>query len=735
MTVPLKESPHIAPAARQHLYSADELLPLVSPKSIAIVGASSSGKGFGASALRELLGASLNRPLYVVHPRFAIEAAPTGTRGVVSIKALPEAVDCVLIAVPAEAVEAVVEAAASRGCKSAIIFSAGFGEIEGGAAAESRLKVVAERTGIRLGGPNTAGILNYHERLPLTFVPDLRMDLPPGNLAIVSQSAGLATHLGHRRHRGLGVSYTITTGNSVDVTALDYVNYLLDDAATDVILLVLEGLENPAGLAEVGRKSVERRKPILILKTGRTQQGGKAAVSHTGSLVGSYDVFRTAAEEAGLMLFKATDELIETGQLFARWARKPFQPGGVGILTTMGGPGVMAADAADDESVALTPPQPATLARLRELIPSFAAMGNPVDTTASPADDVLRQCLEALAADPTFSAVIMLAASQTGPSTAKRPAAIVEAVRNSDRPIAAVWLSSWLECPGSEVLDAEPTLPVFRSVDRCLRAVAHWLHWHAHLSAQPDMLGDAMPQLSAAEASALNRVLSRPGAAVRDRGPLSEAVSREIIAALGISVPSAVMVRTREEAVASARKIGLPVVAKIVSPDVPHKARVGGVRIALSSENTVAEAFDDIMREVRANCPAADLQGVLIAEMLGGGTEYLCGLVRDPVFGPVVLCGAGGADVEELNDIGRCVAPFTARSAANALHSVPIFQRLQRKDPSRARQLEQSMVMVIQKLGLAAVEQPSIAEIDVNPLVLRPDGRLVALDALVVLAP
>ncbi|MDB5970017.1 MAG: putative acetyl-CoA synthetase [Hydrocarboniphaga sp.] len=720
-----------AGSVRQRLYSSEELQPLISPKSIAIIGASSAGKGFGASAQRQLLEAHIGRPLYLIHPRFAKEKAPEAALGVASIADLPRDVDCLLIAVPADAVEGVIREAAGRGCKSAIIFSAGFGETEGGAAAEARLRALAIETGMRLGGPNTAGVLNYRENLPLTFVPDLRMDLPSGNLAIVSQSAGLATHLGHRRNRGLGVSYTITTGNSVDVTAFDYVNFLLDDPATDVVLLVIEGLDNPTGLAEIGRKSRRVGKPILALKTGRTQTGGRAAVSHTGSLAGSYDVFQAAADAAGIMLFKTTEELIETGQLFARWAGKPYVPGGVGILTTMGGPGVMSADAADDENVPLPAPSARTLERLGQLIPSFAAFGNPIDTTASPTDDVLRQCLEAIADDEGYSAGIILAASQTGPSTAKRPASIVEAVRNSKKPIAAVWLSSWLECPGSEILDAEPGLPVFRSSDRCLRAVRHWMNWNERpRTAQVDRT----LALSAAEAGALSSALSQARSDEARSGALSEAASREVLAALGLRMPGAEVATSREQAAAAAKRFGFPVVAKIVSADVPHKAAAGGVKLNLGSETAVGDAFEQIMRDVHAHVPKADLKGVLIVEMVRGGTEFMCGLVRDPVFGPVILCGAGGGAVEELKDVGRCVAPVTESAARRALHSVRAFQSLQHKHPAKADQLETQLIVVMQKLGAAALIDASISEIDINPVVQSDDGTLVALDALVVLA-
>lgn len=712
-------------AAQRALYTADELRPLVRPRSIAIVGVSAKGTGFGATALKEVAAAGFSGPLFVVSDRIDASALPAGATAAKSISALPEPVDCVIVAVPAAAVEAIVDEAAAKGCRSALIFTSGFGETADGKEAEARLKAIAERTGIRIGGPNTAGILNYRDRLPLCFFSDLRMDLPSGNIAIVSQSGGLATHLGHRRHRGMGVSYTITTGNSVDVTALDYVNFLIEDEATRVIVLMLEGIGNAAGLALAGARARAAGKPLLVLKSGRTRQGERAAISHTGSLAGSHDVFLAAAAQAGLRVFQSTELLLETAQLFARWDERPYVEGGVAILTTMGGPGVMAADAAEDHGIALPPPSPGTAAELRSLMPAFAAGGNPVDTSAFQSDDMLRRSLETLAADDRYGAVVMLASTITGAATAKRPHAIAAAAENAAKPICAVWLSSWLEGPGSEILDAHPRLPVFRTVENAMHAIAHWQAWHRQARAAPDMTTD--PDAGRAAADAAGTIDDATAA-----GALDEAASRRVLDALGIPSARAVLARNAGQAADAAGEIGFPVVAKIVSPDIPHKARFGGVKLGLATSAEARKAYDAIMAAVRAHAPDADLRGVLIAEMIPAGAEFMVGMVRDPVFGPVLVCGAGGGDVEELADVTRCVAPFTIEAARRAVRRTRLFAKVAAKEPARSEQVAEELARMMVRLGEFALLDDRIGEIDVNPVVQRDDGTLVALDALVV---
>jgi acetate---CoA ligase (ADP-forming) len=714
---------------RRGLYSAAQLQPLVRPHTVAVVGVSETKDSFGSRALRNLLTAGLADRLVAVNPRTTHGQRLFGARTVASLDQIDRRVDCVLVAVPAAACEEVVAQAAHCGCRSAIVFSSGFAETsDHGRIVQERMARTASEHGMLLGGPNTAGVMNYRDGLALTFMSDLAMELPTGKLAIVSQSAGIATHLGHIRHRGLGVSYALTAGNSSDVTALDYVNFALADEETHVVALAVEAISSGAGLAAIGAHSMDVGKPVVMLKAGRTGLGGKAAVSHTGSLASDYDTILAAAAQAGLIVVDSPEQLIDTAAMFAKWSSYTYTGGGPAVVTTMGGAGVIAADAADDAGVQLPLPAAATVERLNQIVPEFAATANPVDTAASPTDHALSEVIVALSGDPSFAAVTVLTATTGGPSTADRPQMIADTADKLDKPLCSVWLSSWQEMPGTEILDRHPTTPVFRSSRRCFTAIRAWMDWHRRLDEPP----------SAAEASVAG--LPDP-AAIRGRladyvgvsGTLDEASSRDFLRAAHIQVPAAAMVGSAAQAAVAAADIGFPVVAKVVSADLPHKAAAGGVVLAIDSAERAADAYERIVAGVLAAAPDARIDGVLIAKSHDTDTELMAGFVRDPVFGPVFLCGAGGSAVEECRDVARLVIPFGQEHITKAVTRLRVHRAIQQNAPQTAQRCATAVAAVIWQLFQLAQAMPEISEIDVNPLVMRGDSEPVALDALVVL--
>jgi acetate---CoA ligase (ADP-forming) len=714
------------------LYSYAQLSALIRPRSLAVVGASASKDGFGTRALEALVACGWGEVLTAVSPRLASGARLRGVQTVPTLADIEGGVDCVLVAVPAAGCVDVVRDAAESGCRSAIIFSSGFAEhSDEGRAAQERIIEIARGHDMRVCGPNTAGLLNYRDRLPLTFMSDLAMDIPAGRLGIAAQSAGLATHLGHVRQRGLGVSYTLAAGNSADVTVFDLVSFALEDDATDVVAALVEGISDASALARLGAKSLAVGKPIVMLKCGRTDAGRRAAVSHTGSLVGDYDLFRAAAQQAGIILVESLEEVAETAAMFVKWAGRSYTGGGPAVITTQGGAGGMAADAASDAGVDLPTPSQRTRARLGELMPSFAAVGNPIDTTA--ANPILADVIRAVGEDPGFGAVVVIVATTAGPLTADRPAIVAAAAREMPTPVCALWISSWREMPGVEVLDSDPLTPVFRSPQRCLSALAAWMSWHRRRQAaeRPDAETAQVPLLAAADWGSVRELVAKYAAA--GVMALDEAQSREVVGAAGLSLPPGVVARTRAEAEAAAGRIGSLVVAKVVSADIPHKAAAGGVVVGIHSAEEAGRAHDRIMASVAERNPGAQIEGVLIAESLDTEYELMCGLLRDPVFGPVVVCGAGGSAVEQICDVARLVEPVTTEAAVAALGRLRIQERIARCVPDRAGGFVAAQAAVAQRLAELAAAAPEIAEIDLNPIVLRADGSPVALDALVVL--
>jgi acetate---CoA ligase (ADP-forming) len=715
--------------ARRALYSASQLRPLIRPHTIAVVGVSESKDGFGNRALKNLLAADLSERLVAVNPRATAGLRLFGVRTVARLDQIDGAVDCVLVAVPAAACEDVVEQAARSGCRSAIVFSSGFAETSPqGRMTQERMAQTAREHGMLLSGPNTAGVMNYRDGLALTFMSDLAMQLPTGKIAIVSQSAGIATHLGHVRHRGLGVSYALTAGNSSDVTALDYVNFALADEQTQVVALAVEAISSGADFAAIGAHSIMARKPVVMLKAGRTGVGSQAAVSHTGSLTSDYETILAAAAQAGVIVVDSPEQLIDTVAMFAKWSSYTYQGGGTAVVTTMGGAGVIAADAAGDAGVQLPLPAAATVERLNRIVPEFAATANPVDTAASPTDADLAEVIVTLSGDPSFAAVTVLTATTAGPSTAERPQMIANTADRLDKPLCSVWLSSWQEMPGTEILDGHPTIAVFRSSRRCFTAMRAWMDWHRRLdephSAAPTSL-TGLPDPAV--------IRRRLAGYVGVSGTLDEASSRDFLQAAHIHVPAAAVVSSAAQAAAAARDIGFSVVAKVVSADLPHKAAARGVVLAIDSAEQAADAYERIVAGVATAAPDARIDGVLIAKSYVTDTELMAGFVRDPVFGPVFLCGAGGSAAEQRRDVARLVFPFSQEHLTKAVTSLRVHRAIQQKTPRAAQRCATALTAVVWQLSQLAQAMPEVSEIDINPLVVPGDGEPVALDALVVL--
>jgi acyl-CoA synthetase (NDP forming) len=320
----------------------------------------------------------------------------------------------------------------------------------------------------------------------------------------------------------------------------------------------------------------------------------------------------------------------------------------------------------------------------------------------------------------------MLLATTTGAATARRPAAVTAAAERSDTPVAAVWLSSWLDGPGSEILDRATRVPVFRSSDTCFRALRSWVDWHTSLRSGRTS-ATAIPVGAGLDAAAAGLEASPPGL-------LDEARSRELMEACGIRVPRGYVAGSAEATAAAAAKVGWPVAVKILSAEIAHKAAVGGVELGVADEAAAVAAYERVVTGVRAHQPGTHASEVLVTEMVSGRSgEFMCGLTRDPVFGPVIVAGAGGGALEQTRDVARCTLPLTEEKAVAAIRRVRAHEALAAREPDTAAALERGLVTVMGTLAALATAAPKIAEVDLNPVVLAGDGDVVALDALVVL--
>lgn len=694
------------------VYEADRLKPLVAPRSIAIIGASDRTSNFGYRTIENLQGVGYTGTIHVVHPRLTDLC---GVPVVPAIEDVPGPVDCAIISVPADGVVAVARQAARAGVRSILIYTAGFAELgEEGKANQDALRQIALEYGIPICGPNTGGMLNFIDTIAATFFLDVaHIPAKPGRIALISQSTGLGFQLAFTRAKGNRLSYCLTCGNSVDVNITDLLNFAIEDEHTDVIGVVFEGLEAPVEFVEVALKARAAGKPVVAMRVGSSTVGAAAAASHTGSLAAPHRLYQAAFRKAGVVEVTTSEELLETVQLFARAPRCKGE--GAGIIASSGGVMVMAVDAAERHGVALPQPADSTHAEMRAKLPAFAsAIGNPTDLTAgivgNPA--LYAETIKTFAADPGFAAVVVPVTLSCGPSTTDRPLSVIAAAQASEAAVCALWVSGWLEGPGSELLE-DSDVPFFRSADRCFKALSNWLRWHKSR--------DAAPRLASGTA----------GERFAGTGLQSESRSREILGEFGIRFAPAVRVDSAEAAAEAAASFGRPVVVKIDSAKLAHRFKAGAVALDVTADDA-GQAYQAVV--AAADKAQAESTAVLVAPMIRGGIELMIGAHHDDRFGPTVICSVGGVMVEELDDAVAALAPLDRGEARALLQGLRIGRLLvpdsDADEPAHATALIDTIVAVSQ----AIAGGQGIRELDLNPVLVDPRAQTIhALDALVVL--
>lgn len=706
-------------ALTRSLYSAEELRPLLQPRSIAVVDFSSKPGSFGARTAQNL--AESGADVWMVNPKRASEGA---ANIVASVEQLPGGVDCAVIAVPRDAVHEVASACARHGIRGAIVYASGYAET--GQAEhrrlQDRLAQLARETGIRILGPNCIGILSDGGRLRLTFAeaPELRQSHPSA-IGLVSQSGGLGLALAQSAQHGYAFSHVLTAGNSCDVDVADQVAYLAEDPRCKVIACLFEGMAAPQRLLEAGRRAARAGKPVIVHKLATGEEGTQAALSHTGSLAGSAAVYRAAFEGAGFVEVNDFEALVETAAFFAK-AGRPTSAG-VAALATSGGATIMVADKAELHGVPLPQPPRDVEAVLRSHIPEFGSARNPCDVTAQILvnPQSLPDCARAMLASDTYGALVIPHPYAYAPGT-QRLLALESVGRDTGKPVCCVWLSQWLDGPGALEVEESPYLCLFRSIDRCMATLRAWHQYGRRLAhlAEPAM------RLSDAAAALLLPAHSQPGAS------LTESTAKQVLAGYGIPVIPERLVRSASAAADAAEGFGYPVVLKVHSADVPHKTEAGGVRLDLHSGEAVRDAYAAIVDSVRAYAPHARIDGVLVQPMVRRDLELIIGGRRDPLFGPTVVVGLGGIFVELLNDSAVALAPVSeaqARDMLDRLRGRALLDGFRGSCPADIRQIAAAVARVSE---LMADHQDAIEELDVNPLVIS-SGNAVAVDALIVL--
>jgi acetyl coenzyme A synthetase (ADP forming)-like protein len=686
---------------------------LLRPASIAVVGASRERHTIGGVLFHNLIDAGFAGPVYPVNPGArSIQAV----RAYPSILDIPDPVDLAVVAVPAAAVGGVARECARKGVKGLVVVSSGFSEVgPDGLDRQRELVEVCHDAGLRLIGPNCMGVANTDPSIAMNaqFAPIAPL---PGRVGFLSQSGavGLAL-LDHANRLGLGLSTFVSVGNKADLSGNDFLCYWEDDDATDVILLYLESLGNPRRFARIARR-VGRRKPVVVVKSGRSTAGARATSSHTGALLGASDVTVDALfRQAGVL---RTDTLAEMFDVTSLLANQPIPTGArVAILTNGGGPGILAADACEAAGLEVPPLPDAVREVLAEWLPAVAGIGNPVDMIASATADDYRRAIELLATEAEVDAVIAIFAPPLVTRAEDVARAIHEAAGGLDRaiPILAVFMSAG-DAP-SELRGATTTVPAYTYPENAAHALARAVRY-GEWRARSEGVVPSLPDVRADEAVVQLAAMLAIG---RSRW-LDPSEVRALLGLYGLPLVEEQVVATPSEAADASVRVGLPVALKGIAPDVIHKSDLRGVHLRLASPDSVEAAA----REIDASFAAAGhrVEGFLVQRMAPPGTEMLVGVVHDRLFGPVVACAAGGTFAELLKDVAVRITPLTDVDAAEMVRSLAMFPLL---DGYRGapRADVAALEEVLLRVGAMVEALPEIAEMDLNPVIVLPDGAVV----------
>jgi len=710
--------------SKRSLYSANDLTRLINPNVVAVVGASETRGSFGERTLSNM--AAFTGKVFAINPKYQ---NLLGRPCVPSLADLPESPDCVVLCVARPMVEGMIEAAAAVKAGGIIVYASGFAETAKPERIEAQQRVVelARRTGVRVVGPNCVGLANTRSGAGLNFMPDYAgMGHRRGPIGIVSQSGALGYTVLQGMERGIGFSHYLAAGNSCDVDVSDFISYLAEDDDTRAIVCLLEGVKDGGRFLSAARKARDSGKALIVYKTGNSETSGKAAMSHTGTMVGSVVAYQTAFEEAGAIAVDDLETVLETASFFAK-TKAPTNGRGVGILSTSGGAAVICADKAEAHGVPLPALGANTATALHTVVPDFGSVANPSDLTAEvlKTSETFGFCLDAFLNDAGFSALVMPMIFAHASSSGARAPTIVDASARTDRPLAVVWMNEWYQGPGSEILDADPRVCMFRSADRCFATLRAWFDWHEHRARREARAVRRSP-LSAEQPA--RTILAE----ARGRGAaLSETESKQILACYGVPVPREILARDPEQAALAAGQIGGPVAIKIVSPDILHKTEAGGVKLGLSTSEDIRAAATDILASVKRYAPQARIDGISVQQMTPPGVEIALGVKNDRQFGPLIAAGLGGILVELLGDTAVRLAPVNVQAAQAMLASLRGHALLTGFRGRPGVNIDTLVDTICRLSELAHDLSDVIDQIDVNP-VIASTGGVMAADALIV---
>ncbi|MGA0024642.1 MAG: GNAT family N-acetyltransferase [Burkholderiales bacterium] len=697
------------------------LTPLFEPESVAIIGASERAGSIGTVLVENMKAGPFRGALFAVNPG---RRTVHGLTCYAKIGEVPQRVDLAVIATPPETVPQLMVECGLAGVRAAVVITAGFAEAGlAGARLERAVMDNARRHGVRVIGPNCLGIMRPGSGLNATFAHGNAL---PGSLGLVSQSGALCTAmLDWARPNRVGFSSVISLGGSKDVDFGEIIDFLVNDPKTEHILLYIEGVRDARRFFS-SLRAAARVKPVILMKVGRHPVGSRAAVSHTGAVVGADDVFDAAIRRAGVVRVTTIGQLVAAAQALSAHVR----PRGdrLAVITNGGGPGVMAADRAADLDIPLAALSPATLDALQAALPSNWSHGNPIDLIGDADATRYRAAVAACLADEGVDGLLVVLTPQAMTMPGAVASAVIEAARQSAKPVLTCWMGQAQVAEGRRLL-AAAGMPVFRTPEPAVEMFAHvssfYRNQRALLQTPGPLAMQAAPDLDAAR-------LIIKGVLAEKRKVLTEIESKALLAAFGMPVAKTMLVHSAHEAMLNAGEIGYPVALKIDSPDITHKTDAGGVLLNLNNAQAVRSGYQHILDEVARHRPQARITGVAIQPMVvrPNGRELMVGVIRDAVFGPAIAFGAGGIAVEVHRDRAVALPPLNAWLVSELIRGTRVSKLLgpfRKMPPVNMEALEAILLRVSEMV----CELPWLEEMDVNPLIVDETGAIVA-DARVV---
>ncbi len=703
-------------AYREHIARSAGVRKLLYPRTVAVIGASRNPRNVGGAIFRNFLRSSFKGTVFPVNPN---AASIDGVLSYPSVLDVPGDIDLAVIVVPAPLVLDVVEECGQKGIWGLVIISAGFGE--SGSEGKHREKSLLEKVlsyGMRVIGPNCLGILNCHKDVSLnaTFSPNMP---PCGTISIGSQSGALGLALlDYAKSMSLGINSFVSIGNRMDISSNDLLEFWEDDDSTDIIALYMESFGNPRKFSRIARR-VSRKKPVVAVKGGKSEVGARAATSHTGALAAAEVAVEAMFRQAGVIRVDKIEEMFNVTKFLSS---QPLPRGpNVGILTNAGGPGVLAADACEDWGLKVPALSAATLARLREFLPEAAALGNPVDMIASAPAESFGKAMVAMLDDPAVDSLVVIYI----PPLVTRPEEVAKAVREAmagyrgqKKPVIACFMTMGEQAMVNLELAPGRNIPSYIFPEDAVEALARAYNYARFLSTEEGR----PPKFTDIRNDEAGRIIS--GAVKRAEktagGWLLPEEGSALLGCYGIPAARMEVAFTGEEAAGKAAEIGFPVVMKLRSSTVMHKTDVSGVVLDLRSGDEVRRSFIDLKQRL-----ADRMEGVLLQPMLYGGQEVILGMTFDPTFGPLVMVGLGGIQVELMKDVSFSLHPLTTLDPERMLarlKSIPLLKGWRGRPPRDINSLSEAIL----RFSVLIEDFPEIRQMEINPLLVFEEGKGVA---------